>query len=176
LPPLLETGDEVDLVARAGAFVDGSRMQWDAVVDLALGISAKQVDAAAKRLAQLAGRGKISVKRKLIAIRYQHEQGRTPEQIKADGQESTLARYVTGKVKARTLPLVQFPHRLTPPVRDDLHELILRIGRVLELRTYDECFEFLIAVFSNVSDLEMLHEAGEGELVRRYLAKRSLLQ
>ena len=150
-----------DLASTAKSYVDGSRSRWEQLVDLTLGLQPRQLENAARRLGELAGEKPQTVLRKMKAIRYCYQAKLTAQDIKVAGQGGIIGKYVMGKTKERTLPLVSFPHRLTKPVRDDLHELVLRLGNLLRLKTYDEVFEFIIAQFT-VSDEEILHAAGEG--------------
>lgn len=150
-----------DLATHATAYVNGSKSSWEQLVDLALALSDRQINKASERLAALTHTSKKTMRTKILAIRFQNVCGASAEQIKSVGQEKALGSWVKGKVKARTLPLVNFPHRLTPPVRDALHEAVLRIGRVCQLKTYDEVFQFIIAQIDVATDLELLHSAGE---------------
>ena len=149
------------LADHAQAFVNGKKSEWANLVPIAIALRPKQVDRAAERLAKLAGIGKSTVKRKIEAIRFKNEQGWNEQAITAAGQAPTLASYVDGKTKARTLPLVSFPHRLTKPVRDDLQEQVLRIAKVLHLKTYDEVFCFIVSQIACATDEELLHAAGD---------------
>lgn len=150
-----------DLVKNAEDFVQGSRTQWSKLVDIALGIGPKQVDKAADRLASLAGVGRTNVKRKLEAIRFKSQQGWAAEVIKAEGQAATLSTYVKTKVKARTDPLVPFPHKLTPAVRDAFEVTCRRVGKILGLKTWDEVIEFMNSDYLTTVDEEIIHRAGE---------------
>lgn len=150
-----------DLAETAKQYVNGSRSRWEQLVDLTLGLQPRQLENAARRLGELAGEKPQTVLRKMKAIRYCYQAQLTAQDIKLVGQGGIIGKYVMAKTKERTLPLVSFPHRLTKPVRDDLHALVLRLGKLLGLKTYDEVFEFIIAQFI-VSDEEILHAAGEG--------------
>lgn len=152
-----------NLAESATCYVNGSQSRWANLVDVALALSPRQVDKGAERLAKLAGEGKVTVKKKIQAIRYAAGLDMKPAEIKTLGQKEVLAFYVRGKVKARTLPLVSFPHKVTQPVRDDLHALVLRVGKVLGLKTYDDCFEFILANYADLSDEELKHLAGEAD-------------
>lgn len=149
-----------DLAKNAEAYVKGKRLEWSNLVEIAIGISPKQIDRAAGRLAKLAGIGKNTVKKKIEAIRFKAAQGWDPETIKKAGQSETISAYVKMTVKARTEPLVAFPHRLTPPVRDAVQELCLRLCKVLAVKTYDEAFEFVVADYLGTDDVELIHRAG----------------
>lgn len=149
-----------DLAEHAQAFVNGKKSEWANLVPIAIALRPKQIDRAAERLAKLAGIGKPTVKRKLEAIRFKAAQGWDAERIIVEGQAPTLASYVQGKTKARTLPLVSFPHRLTRPVRDALHENCLRLAKLFHFKTWDEVFEYVNARIEMDSDFEHLHAAG----------------
>jgi hypothetical protein len=152
-----------DLAATANRFISNSKGQWAELVELGAALRPRQVKPAAKKLAILAGVDKRTVERKLLAIRFGIETGCSTTALVNMGQRAVLGHYVKGKVKARTLPLVTFPHRVTQPVCDDLRALGLRIGRTLSLKTWDEVWEFVLACFSDVSDQELHHLAGNGK-------------
>jgi len=155
--------DADQLAIMATRFCEASKAQWGAIVFLAANkdLPPKKYDAAAKRLAELSDKGPESIKRGLRAVRYALDQGRSVDELLQQGEKKTRAMYVNGKVKARSAPLVAFPHRLTPEVRDALAELYLRLGKLLKLKTYDEVTEFIVADYLTTTDDEIVHRAGE---------------
>jgi hypothetical protein len=156
-----------DLAKSATAFVNNSKGQWANLVDVALALSPKQLDKGAERLAKLAGVGKKTVKQKMLAVRFKADQGWSADTIKVFGQGETLASYVRETVKARTEPLVAFPHRLTRPVRDALEETCRRVSKRLGLKTYDDVFELVVAVFAHDEDIDHLGGAITHDQIRK---------
>lgn len=145
----------------ATRFIAESKAQWANIVCLAEELSLKQIEPAAKKLAIQTATGSHTIKRKFLAVKHAIETGLTVDKIIEQGQQATLASYVKGKVKARSAPLVAFPHRITPEVRAGLEELYQRIGRVVKCKTFDEATEFIIATFADLPDEELVHLAGE---------------
>lgn len=159
-------GDVTNLKAHAEAFVNGKKSEWGSLVEIAIALEPDQLERASDRLAKLAGIGKATVKRKIEAIRFKFSQGWTVATIIRAGQSETISSYVKLKTKARTEPLVAFPHRLTPGVRDALEELCIRLAKVLKMKsrrgniTYDDVFEFMCGHFATMDELELQHDAG----------------
>lgn len=149
------------LATLATRFIHESRAQWQDLVSIGAALSSKQLDVGAKRLAEQTGMSAATIKRRFLAVKHGIEMGLSQEALIKMGQQAVVAHYVRGKVKARTLPLVAFPHRLTAPVRDGVQELCERIGKVLKLKTYDDVFEFILADYITTTDDELIHRAGE---------------
>ena len=150
-----------DATETAQKFLASKKAEWSALVTVAWVTQPSMVERAAKVLAESAGIGHKTLKRKFVAIHYARAQGVSHDDIVARGQEKILKQFVTEKVKARSAPLVNFPHRLTPEVRDAVQNLCFRVSKVLGLKTYDEAFEFITACFLDLSDEELLHLGGE---------------
>lgn len=148
------------LATLATRFIAESRAQWADVVCIGAALSTKQFDIGAKRLAEQSGVSAATIKRRWKAVKYGIEQGLAIDKLIEQGQQVTVSAYVRGKVKARSAPLVAFPHRITPEVRAGLEELYQRIGRVVKCKTFDEATEFILAVFADWPDEELEHQAG----------------
>ena len=144
----------------ATRFIAESKCLWADIVCIGAALSPKQFDIAAKRLAEQSGNGAATIKRKFLAVKHGIESGLTVDKLIEQGQQVTVAAYVKGKVKARSAPLVAFPHRITPEVRAGLEELYQRIGRVCACKTFDEATEFILATFADLPDQELEHLAG----------------
>lgn len=149
-----------DLATSANAWIATKKAEWDYLVDTAIALHPKQIDRAASRLASRANVGAPTMRKKIEAIRFKAQQGWDVETIKREGQEATISAFVKSKVKARTEPLVNFPHRLTPPVRDALKSNCLRLAKLLGLKTWDEVFQYINSQIELASDLDHLHAAG----------------
>lgn len=145
----------------ATRFVAESKCLWADIVCIGTALTPKQFDIAAKRLAEQSGNGAATIKRKFLAVKHGIESGLTVDKLIEQGQQVTVAAYVKGKVKARSAPLVAFPHRITPQVREGLEELYQRIGKVVKCKTFDEATEYIVAVFADLPDEELIHLAGE---------------
>lgn len=152
-----------DLENYAASFVSGSKGQWAALVRIARKVSPKTRDDAARVLSQAAGVGKSTLARKFESLHAAMNTGLTDEQLIEMGQRAVMAKFVKDKREKRSDKLVPFPHRLTQPVRDDLQELCLRLGRILKVRTYDECFELILSIFVDMDDDSVRHLAGLGD-------------
>lgn len=173
-----------DLAQHAADYVNGKKAEWDNLVDIAIALGPKQLDRGAERLAKLSGVDKRAVRKKIEAIRFKHEQGWEAAAIKSEGQAATCASYVKTKVKARTEPLVNFPHRLTPEIRDAVESLGQRIAAELRLRnhrkevTWDQVFEFITADYATISNEGLKHLGGGDECedakrwARKWYARR----
>ena len=150
-----------DATETAQKFLASKKAEWSALVTVAWVTQPSMVERAAKVLAESAGIGHKTLKRKFVAIHYARAQGVSHDDIVARGQEKTLKMWVTEKVKARSAPLVPFPHKLTPAVRDAFDENCRRVAKVLHLKTWDEVVQWINAQIELASDDEILHGGGE---------------
>lgn len=160
----------MDLVKAAKDFGFAKATEWRSIVTLACGIKPVLNERAAKRLAEGSKIGRKTLKRKMESIQLAHASGLTVEQIVEAGQEKILKQFVKEKVKARTLPLVPFPHKLTVPVRDAFDASCRRVAKVLRLKTWDEVVDWINAQIELATDEEILHGAGEAQCSKQKLA------
>jgi hypothetical protein len=145
----------------AKQFISSKQGEWAALVTVAWVTKPNLADRAAKVLAEAANVGSKTLKRKIAAIHHAREQGLSLEEITSRGQKKILEQFVKEKVKARTLPLVAFPHKLTPPVRDAFDASCRRVANLLGLKTWDEVIDWINAQIELATDEEILHGGGE---------------
>jgi len=161
-----------DATESAQKFLTSKKEEWRNLCQIAWVTQPSMVERAAKVLAESAGIGHKTLKRKFVAIHYARAQGVSHDDIVARGQEKILKQFVTEKVKARSAPLVAFPHKLTPAVRDAFDENCRRVAKVLHLKTWDEVVQWINAQIELASDEEILHGGGEHAATADSVAKR----
>jgi AcrR family transcriptional regulator len=148
---------------RANAFVSNAKAQWKELVCVARGAKPQDRKTTARALAEAAGVGKSTLERKLLALHLAMQEGMTDDELIERGQRWVLAKYVNDKRNGRQDKQAVLKWLVNPETRDDVQELFARLGRVLKRHTSEELFDFLLAVFADVSDEEILHLAGEGQ-------------
>ena len=153
------------------AFVATKGEEWKNLVMVACATDAKYIDKAAAVLSTAAKVGKSTLKRKIVAIHYARSHGLGFEQIIDAGQKHILKTFVEEKVKARTAPLVVFPHKLTPEVAKAFDANCRRVGKLLQLRTWDEVVQWINAQIELASDEEIVHAGGEADVKKRNQAR-----
>jgi hypothetical protein len=149
-------------------FAESAKRHWIMLVGMALATA--DVDRLAKGFATNGYSSYQTARNKIVAIRYLAQIGESRESIEALGQTAVLSRYAKAKKKARG-PERVLSHRMSASLADaiecespspDAEEpLFTRLCRVLQIRTIEDIFEYLLAHFSGMSDLEILHDGGE---------------
>jgi hypothetical protein len=144
-------------------YLASSREQWASLVRLAFECQ----DVA--ELAREAGANKSTVSRKFQAIRWAAESGMNREEIESQGQQFILSlysraisksqgkqRFLRWRVSASLADAVMWSE-----ASDSADEaLITRLKRVCKLETSDDLFEFLLSIFADLSDKELMNLAG----------------
>lgn len=156
----------------ANRFVTNARGQWEQLVSVARTTPPRSRTQVAKTLAEAAGVGKSTLARKLEALHMAMNAGLTDEELVERGQRWVMAKFVTDKRKERDDAQVVLKWSVNPQTRDDAHALFWRIGKILGRRTSEELWDFLIAVFADTSDAEILHLAGEPSAEKRSQSER----
>jgi hypothetical protein len=146
----------------ANQFVESSKTQWRAIVNFAVVTPKNDRRQAAATLAAASGVGKSNLQRKFEAIHFALEAGVSKVDLIERGQRWCLAKFVTDKRNGRQDPEVVLKWAVAPQVREDAQALFNRIGSVLNLRTPNDKWEFFLSVFADVTDLELMHQAGGG--------------
>jgi hypothetical protein len=138
--------------------------QWKAIVN------AYREGITAEVVAQESGTNVATMKQKFRAIEFKHEEGWDFEAIIVAGQGPTLSSYAKAKRNGHNEPdrvlRWRVPRRLAEAIMssetspDQEEALVTRLFRVAKLRTSEQFWEFLLSVFSDLSDKDIQHLAG----------------
>jgi uncharacterized Fe-S cluster-containing radical SAM superfamily protein len=141
-----------------------TKAQWEAIVELAF------CGADPEAVAKETGVSGTVLKQKFSAIRYARESGWAEQAIVALGQSGTLRAYIAAKKNGHREPERMLRWRVSRRLADavmsseaseDQEEpLVSRLVRVAKLRTSNEIWEFLLSIFSDLSDKDIEHLAG----------------
>jgi hypothetical protein len=146
----------------ANKFVDSAKDQWGALVRLAILTPANNRKQTAYTLASASKVGKTNLENKLKAIHLALAAGVSVAELIERGQRWTIEKYVKDKKNGRQDAQVTLKWMVAPEIRDDAQKLFNHIGEVLNLRTPDERWDFVLGVFADVTEQELLHQAGRG--------------
>jgi hypothetical protein len=145
-------------------FASSAKEQWQATVTLCFS------GADPETVAKEASVNAAVLKQKFSAIRYARESGWAEQAIIALGQSGTLRAYIAGKKNGHHEPERMLRWRVSRRLADavmsseaspDQEEpLVSRLVRVAKLRTSNDFWEFLLSVFSDLSDKDIEHLAG----------------
>jgi hypothetical protein len=145
----------------ANQFVSNARGQWEQLVRVARATTPKGRIGVARTLAEAAGVGVSTLRRKLEALHMAMNSGLTDDELIKRGQRWVMARFVSEKKNGRTDEQVVLKWLVSPELRDAAHENFVRIGKLLNMTTSNEVWTFLISQMTVWTDAEILHAAGE---------------
>ena len=145
-------------------FASSAKEQWTAIVTLCFS------GADPETLARETSVSASVLKQKFTAIRYARESGWAEQAIVALGQNGTLRAYAAAKQNGHREPEKvlrwRVSRRLAEAVmssessEDQEEPLVSRLVRVAKLRTSEDFWNFLLSVFSDLSDKDIAHLAG----------------
>lgn len=151
------------------SYASAARDQWRELVEEALRLPEQGYDQAVKDLADSAGVTFGVLKRKCDAIRSAAAE-MDRDSIVASGQGDILRSYVAKRAKyeEKTRKLIQvIPASLYDAIQssrrpspDSEEAFFTRLNRVLGIRRHEEVWEFVLSVFADLSDRDLLHLAG----------------
>lgn len=145
-------------------FASSAKEQWQAIVTLAF------AGADPETVAKEASVNAAVLRQKFSAIRYARESGWAEQAIVSLGQSGTLKAYAAAKRNGHHEPQKLLRWRVsrrlaeaimsseTSPDQDEA--LTTRLVRVAKLRTSEQFWEFMLSVFSDLSDKDIEHLAG----------------
>jgi hypothetical protein len=145
-------------------FASSAKEQWQAIVTLCFS------GADPEMLAKETSVNLAVLRQKFSAINYARESGWAEQAIVALGQNGTLKAHAAAKKNGHHEPERMLRWRVSrrladavmssEPSEDQEEPLVSRLVRVAKLRTSNDFWEFLLSVFSDLSDKDIAHLAG----------------
>jgi hypothetical protein len=151
----------------ANKFINSARGQWESLVQIAVTTPANRRKETAVVLANASFVGKSNLERKLEAIHLALAAGVSVSEVIDRGQRWTIAKFVTDKRNGREDKQVVLKWLVSPQIREDAQALFNRFGELLNLRTPDERWSYILGVFADATDLELLHQSGDGDRAKK---------
>lgn len=139
------------------------RSQWRDLVAIATRLAKDNdsVSQVAAKLAVAASGTEDSIKRKVLAIQYMQSLGYSEEEICQLGQTVVLSEFGKSKRVEKYEKLTTLSWRIPGSQRESAQIELARVMRVLNLKTSEELWDWIIGQIRTVSDEELLHSAGE---------------
>lgn len=149
-----------DLEHSVARFLGSSKRRWDNLVDTVLTLRPKQLRPGSDRLAKLSNEDPRAMWQKFRAILAAAKENPVAD-IKRAGQAKTLSTYQKAKNGARTDKQVILSWKVSPELREAVHQEVLRIADDINLRTSEEFWTWMLAAMRQCTKLDLRHEAGE---------------
>jgi hypothetical protein len=144
----------------ANQFVSNARGQWEQLVRVARATTPKGRIQVARTLAEAAGVGVSTLRRKLEALHMAMNAGLTDDELIKRGQRWVMAKFVTDKRNGRQDEQVVLKWLVSPELRDAAIANSVRVARVLHFTTSNEFWSWLNAQLELTTEEELRHSAG----------------
>lgn len=142
------------------------RSQWQQLVEIAFALSRDRgdVEQVSHQLARASGTAEDSIKRKILAIQHAQTLGYSEEEVSKMGQTRVLSDYGKKKKQDKYEDLVWLKFQIPGSQREVARQQLDRVCKVLDLKTSEQLWDFLLAELSTASDEDLRHAAGHKQV------------